>query len=73
MDQNEVLELNFYDRPEDEQQDFLAQTWCNQCLEVDLGMVNPREYRSEDRHWIVGDCARCGNEVITEIVYEDDE
>ena len=64
---------DFFARPVEEQADFLAQTWCNQCMEMDLGMKNPKEFETSSRLWIEGECVKCGAQVITEIVYEDDE
>lgn len=68
-----VVERDFLARPLEEQNDFLAQTWCNHCMEVDLGMKNPKEFESKDRIWIEGDCIKCGNSTVTEIVEEDEE
>ncbi|MCO4785819.1 hypothetical protein [Marinomonas atlantica] len=64
---------DFFARPAEERQDFLQQTWCNQCMEMDLGMKNPQEYKAGERTWIEGDCVKCGTKIITEIVVEDDE
>ncbi|WP_417553668.1 hypothetical protein [Marinomonas fungiae] len=64
---------NFFDRSIEEQQDFLQQTWCNECMEMDLGMKNPQEFEAGDRAWIEGECVKCGTKIITELVYEDDE
>ncbi|RBP84205.1 hypothetical protein EBI01_05370 [Marinomonas rhizomae] len=68
-----IIERDFSARPVEEQNDFLAQTWCNHCMEVDLGMINPKEFESNDRVWIEGDCIKCGNSTVTEIVEEDEE
>ncbi|MGB0943000.1 MAG: hypothetical protein ACPGUE_11385 [Marinomonas sp.] len=64
------VERDFSLRSVEEQQDFLSQTWCNNCMEVDLGMKNPKEYESESRVWIEGECLKCGEITITEIVEE---
>lgn len=66
-----VIERDFSLRSEEEQKDFLTQTWCNTCMEVDLGMKNPKEYESESRLWIEGQCVKCNDTIITEIVIED--
>lgn len=65
------VERDFSQRSIEEQQDFLSQTWCNTCMEVDLGMKNAKEYESESRIWIEGECLKCGEITITEIVEED--
>jgi hypothetical protein len=70
--QEMITERDFFARSLEEQQDFLAQTWCNHCMEVDLGMVNPKEFATKDRVWIEGDCVKCGNSTVTEIVEEDE-
>lgn len=68
---NQVIERDFYARSEEEQKDFLSQTWCNACAEVDLGMVNPKEFETSDRVWIEGECVKCGQKTVTEIVEEE--
>lgn len=69
---DERLERDFYQRDPDEQQAFLDNTWCNQCREMDLGMVEPLEYEFKGRVYIEGKCARCGAAVTTEIAEDDD-
>jgi len=66
-----VVERDFSLRSVEEQKDFLSQTWCNTCMEVDLGMKNPKEYESASRLWIEGQCVKCNDTTITEIVEED--
>ena len=73
MSEEKVVSRDFYARSIEEQQDFLMQTWCNHCQEIDLGMKNPQEFSSESRLWIEGDCLKCGHKTITELVEEDDE
>ncbi|MFP8968501.1 hypothetical protein ACKC9G_18110 [Pokkaliibacter sp. CJK22405] len=58
---------DFLRRPADEQQDFLTQTWCDQCMEADLGMTDPQEYKEQGIVFIEGKCTKCGQAVITEI------
>lgn len=65
--------LDFSARSQEEKNDFLSMTWCNQCREMDLGMEEPEEYISEARHWIEGKCKACHSEIITEIQDEDDD
>ena len=40
----ERTERDFYARDKDDQEAFLTQTWCNECMAVDLGMKEPTEY-----------------------------
>ncbi|REG84155.1 hypothetical protein [Marinomonas pollencensis] len=72
LNEGTVQKLDFFARPADEQQDFLQQTWCNTCMEMDLGMKNPVEYRDKDKLWIEGECVKCSTKVVTEIVEEDE-
>lgn len=69
--EEQPIERDFFARSIEEQQDFLSQTWCNQCQEMDLGMINPKEYETKDRVWIEGNCVKCGNLTVTEIVEEE--
>lgn len=72
-DKQEQTLRDFQQRPSEEQADLLHHTWCNQCQEVDLGMVNPQEYEFLGRIFLEGECVRCGAVSTTEIVEEDDE
>ena len=65
------MERDFYARPEDEQQAFLTQTWCNNCQEIDLGMKDPKEYELNGVVVIEGKCKKCGEPIITEIADDD--
>lgn len=71
MASDNILERDFSARSIEEQHDFLSQTWCNYCMEMDLGMINPKEFETKDRVWIEGECKKCGQSTITEIVEED--
>ena len=64
---------DFFIRPQEEQADFLQQTWCNSCQQVDLGMKNPIEYEEQGRVFIEGECLKCGTAVTTEVVDGVDE
>ena len=63
----DLKERAFLARSEEEQKDFLKYTWCNSCLEVDLGMQNAKEFQADNKVWIEGDCLKCGDKVVTEI------
>ena len=63
----ERIERDFYARDKDDQDAFLSQTWCNTCMEVDLGMKEPQEYELNGVVYIEGKCAKCGDLVPTEI------
>ncbi|MCV6613039.1 MAG: hypothetical protein OIF55_19955 [Amphritea sp.] len=70
--QDEQREIrDFYQRPEDEQQAFLEQTWCDNCLEENLGMSDPQEYLYKGILFVEGRCKKCGEAVLTELTEED--
>lgn len=71
MTESERIERDFNTRDEEEKKAFLEQTWCNQCQEVNLGMVEPVEYEQNDTVFIEGKCAKCGSIILTELT--DDE
>ena len=67
----ERIERDFYARDKDDQDAFLSQTWCNTCMEVDLGMKEPQEFEQNGGVYIEGKCAKCGDLVTTEIADDD--
>jgi hypothetical protein len=71
-DEQERIARDFYARDAEEQAAFLANTWCNHCQQVDLGMTDPVEYEFLGRVFVEGKCAVCGEPSITEVV-EDEE
>ncbi len=72
-DSDERISRDFFARDPDEQADFLHNTWCNTCREIDLGMVHPVEYELLARIFIEGQCAVCGEPSITELVEGDED
>lgn len=58
-------------RDPQEQQAFLEQTWCDHCMEANLGMSDPVEYEHKGVVYIEGRCLRCGQPVLTELTDED--
>ncbi len=71
MSENERITRDFNQRDEDEKKAFLEQTWCDNCQEVNLGMVEPEEYELNEIIFIEGKCAKCSTVILTEIT--DDE
>lgn len=71
MSDNERIARDFNLREEEEKKSFLEQTWCNECQEVNLGMIEPEEYELNDTVFIEGKCAKCGSIILTELT--DDE
>ena len=67
----DIIERDFYARDKEDQEAFLTQTWCNTCQEMDLGMVEPKEYQRDGVIYVEGKCSKCGDVAITEIA--DDE
>ena len=68
---SDIIERDFYQRDPEEQKAFLDNTWCNTCMEMDLGMVEPHEFEKGGVIYIEGKCAKCGDAVTTELA--DDE
>ncbi len=68
---SERIERDFFARDEEEQKAFLEQTWCDNCMEVNLGMVDPVEYEQNEIVFIEGKCKRCGNVILTELTDEE--
>lgn len=71
MSENERIERDFNARDEDEKKAFLEETWCDECQEVNLGMVEPVEYEMNDTIFIEGKCAKCGSIILTELTDEE--
>lgn len=71
MESDEKQMRDFYARPPEDQQAFLEQTWCDNCLEANLGMKDPEEYLYKGIVFIEGRCHRCGEAVLTELTDED--
>lgn len=65
------VERDFFSRDVDDQQAFLTQTWCNQCMAADLGMVEPVEYEIDGIIFVEGKCKKCGSDICTEIADDD--
>ncbi|WP_286238224.1 hypothetical protein [Neptuniibacter halophilus] len=70
-EENERIERDFNLRDADEKHAFLNETWCDNCQEVNLGMVDPVEYELNSIIFIEGKCAKCGSVILTELT--DDE
>lgn len=68
---SERIERDFFARDADEQQAFLEQTWCDNCMEANLGMEAPVEYVQNDTIFIEGKCKRCGEVIVTELTDDD--
>ncbi|WP_027857065.1 hypothetical protein [Marinobacterium jannaschii] len=68
---SERIERDFFQRDPEEQKAFLEQTWCDSCMEVNLGMEEPAEYELKNTVFIEGKCKRCGAVVLTEITEDD--
>lgn len=62
---------DFNARPADERQAFLEQTWCDACMEPNLGMHGVCEYELEKTIFVEGKCNRCKQPVVTELTDED--
>ena len=71
MSDDERIERDFSQRDPEEQKVLLEQTWCDQCQEVNLGMVEPVEYELHSIIFVEGKCAKCGAVSLTELTDED--
>ncbi|MGB0733322.1 MAG: hypothetical protein ACPGPF_06130 [Pontibacterium sp.] len=70
---SDAIPADFYARSQQEQDDFLTYTWCNQCGAADLGMVEPKEYLLKGVTYIEGKCKVCGDTVMTELSEGDND
>ncbi|MGB1238050.1 MAG: hypothetical protein ACPG4U_07550 [Pseudomonadales bacterium] len=68
---DERVARDFAARPQQEQDDFLQNTWCDACQKENLGMSDVCEYALEGTVYIEGKCKRCSAAVITEITADD--
>ncbi len=68
---DERIERDFMARDEQERQAFLEQTWCDKCLQENLGMKEPVEYELKGTVCIEGKCNQCGEVVLTELTDEE--
>jgi len=62
---------DFFARDKDEQKAFIDTTWCDTCMEADLGMHTPTEYELDGTIFIEGQCKKCGEPVYTELTDDD--
>ncbi|WP_261844734.1 hypothetical protein [Aliamphritea ceti] len=67
----ERIERDFMNRDEQERRAFLEQTWCDKCLQENLGMKEPAEYEYKGIVFIEGKCNQCGEIVLTELTDEE--
>ncbi len=65
---NLVNARNFYDRPPEEQEWLLENTWCDICNESDLGLTEPHEFEEDGEVILAGLCSRCGNQIRSILV-----
>ena len=60
--------IDFNSFPAEEQSWYLEDSWCGNCNQPDLGILNPRAYVEGGKTYIAGDCKVCGSECVTEII-----
>ncbi len=58
---------DFSARRDAERRSILRNTWCDNCAEVDLGMLDPAEYEEGGEILVEGSCARCGAKVVSTV------
>ncbi len=49
------------------QESICENTWCGNCAEADIGLLNPVEYEEDGHIFVEGACARCRGKIVTEI------
>jgi hypothetical protein len=64
------IERDFYKRPEVLRKSFEEDTWCDECGEADLGLIEPHEYEEDGKVFIEGKCRQCGGQVVSEIIVQ---
>ncbi|MBR9882169.1 hypothetical protein [Marinobacterium lacunae] len=62
---------DFFARTPEERAIFMHETWCDNCQQVNLGMIEPFEYELHGIVFIEGRCCRCGEAVLTELTEDD--
>ena len=65
--------IDFSSLDEVERTMYLEDTWCEECSEADLGIVNPEMYIEDNRKFISGICKLCGAKCISEIIVKNVE
>ena len=63
-------ERDFYKRSEVLRSCFIEDTWCDECGQADLGLVEPHEYEEDGQVFFEGKCQKCGSHVVSEIIEE---
>jgi len=58
---------DFFARDWIDQESICENTWCDNCSEADIGLLNPVEYEESGRFFVEGACARCRGKIVTEI------
>ncbi len=61
------LDRDFLRRPESERRFILGNSWCDNCSEADIGMVDPCEFEEDGKVIVEGKCIRCHTEVRSEV------
>jgi len=70
-DNDEKNPRDFSQRPASEQQEFIENTWCDQCMKENLGLVEPNEYELSGVIYIEGKCKQCSSIVVTELTEDE--
>jgi hypothetical protein len=61
-----ILDINVLS--EFERDFYLNESWCGNCGEADLGIVEPEIYIESEKKYIVGKCKVCDESTISEII-----
>ena len=57
------ISRTFSARIESERRWIIKNTWCENCAQLDLGIVDPLEFEEGGDIVVEGRCARCGERV----------
>lgn len=62
------VERDFFARNHVEQELICGNTWCDACVEADIGLLGPVEFEEDGQVFVEGDCARCRCRIVTVII-----
>jgi len=73
VDRHDVVNIrNFKNRSQEEQESFVSISWCDSCHASGLGMLNPVEFELNGKVYLRGECSRCKNNILSEIIQLND-
>lgn len=61
------IRRNFFVRDANERDIICENSWCDNCGEADIGLINPVEYEEAGQIFVEGACVRCGDRILNTI------